>query len=53
MHPAPQLVERLALIFHDWCATSNDAVGSSRFMLDQTNLFRGHGLGSFVEWCAR
>ena len=35
-----QLVERLALVFHDWFATSNDAVGSSRLMLDQTNLFR-------------
>jgi uncharacterized protein (DUF1800 family) len=34
-------------VFHDWWATSNDAVGSSRFMLDQTNLFRTHGLGSF------
>ena len=44
-----QLVERLALVFHDWWATSNDAVGSSRFMLDQTNLFRTHGLGSFAD----
>ena len=42
-----QLVERLALVFHDWFATSNDAVGSSRLMLDQTNLFRAHGLGNF------
>ena len=42
-----QLVERLALVFHDWFATSNDAVGSSRFMLDQTNLFRAHGLRNF------
>ena len=25
-----QLIERLALVFHDWFATSNDAVGSSR-----------------------
>ena len=42
-----QLVERLALVFHDWFATSNDAVGSSRLMLDQTNIFRGRGLGDF------
>ena len=42
-----QLIERLALVFHDWFATSNEAVGSSRFMLDQTNLFRAHGLRNF------
>ncbi len=42
-----QLVERLSLVFHDWFATSNDAVGSSRLMLDQTNLFRANGLGNF------
>ena len=42
-----QLIERLSLVFHDWFATSNDAVGSSRFMLDQTNLFRAHGLRNF------
>jgi hypothetical protein len=44
-----QLVERLALVFHDWFATSNDAVGSNRFMLGQTNLFRAHGLGNFKQ----
>ena len=44
-----QLVERLALVFHDWWATSNDAVGSSEFMLEQTNVFRTHGLGSFSD----
>ena len=42
-----QLVERLALVFHDWWATSNDAVGSNKLMLDQTNVFRANGLGSF------
>jgi hypothetical protein len=42
-----QLVERLALVFHDWFATSNDAVGSNRLMLDQTNVFRANGLGNF------
>ena len=44
-----QLVERLALVFHDWWATTNDAVGSNEMMLDQTNVFRAHGLGSFRE----
>jgi hypothetical protein len=43
-----QLVERLALVFHDWFATSNDAVGSNRLMLDQTNVFRANGLGNFA-----
>ena len=44
-----QLVERLALVFHDWWATSNAAVGSNRLMLAQTDLFRVHGLGSFRD----
>jgi Protein of unknown function (DUF1800) len=44
-----QLVERLALIFHDWWATSNEAVGASHFMLEQTNVLRTHGLGSFAD----
>jgi uncharacterized protein (DUF1800 family) len=34
-------------VFHDWFATSNDAVGSARLMLNQTNLFRTHGLRNF------
>jgi uncharacterized protein (DUF1800 family) len=41
------LVERMALVWHDWFATSNDGVGSQRLMLDQNELFRQHGLGSF------
>ncbi len=44
-----QLVERLALVFHDWWATTNDAVGSNEMMLAQTNVFRQYGLGSFRE----
>jgi len=44
-----QLVERLSLVFHDWWATTNDAVGSNEMMLAQTNVFRQHGLGSFRE----
>ena len=43
------LIERLALVFHDWFATSNVSVLSQRLMLDQTDLFRSHCLGSFRE----
>ena len=43
------LVERMALIWHDWFATSNDGVGSQQLMLDQVQLFREKGLGSFDE----
>jgi len=43
-----QLIERLALVFHDWWATSNDAVGAARLTVAQTNIFRTHGLGSFA-----
>ena len=38
------LVERMALIFHDWFATSNDKVGNARLMIDQTDLFRSRRL---------
>jgi uncharacterized protein (DUF1800 family) len=41
------LVERMALVWHDWFATSNDGVGSQRLMLRQNRLFRRHALGSF------
>ena len=43
------LVERMALVWHDWFATSNDGVGSQKLMLDQNALFRTHGLGSFRD----
>jgi uncharacterized protein (DUF1800 family) len=43
------LVERMALVWHDWFATSNDGVGSQRLMLNQNQLFREHGLGSFSD----
>jgi uncharacterized protein (DUF1800 family) len=43
------LVERLALVFHDWFATSMAGVDNQAWMLDQTNLFRKHGLGSFKD----
>jgi uncharacterized protein (DUF1800 family) len=44
-----QLVERLALVFHDWWATRRDGVSTNAEMLSQTNLFRAHGLGSFRD----
>jgi len=43
------LVERMALVWHDWFATSNSGVGSQRLMLNQNGLFRDHGLGSFKQ----
>jgi uncharacterized protein (DUF1800 family) len=41
------LVERMALVWHDWFATSNAGVNSQRLMLNQNELFRRTGLGSF------
>ena len=46
VHPLP---ERMALIFHDWFATSNAGVDDARLMIDQSNLFRSGGLGSFLQ----
>jgi uncharacterized protein (DUF1800 family) len=43
------LVERMTLVWHDWFATSNDGVDSQRLMLNQNQLFRDHGLGSFKQ----
>jgi uncharacterized protein (DUF1800 family) len=43
------LVERMTLVWHDWFATSNSGVGSQRLMLNQNQLLRVHGLGSFQE----
>jgi uncharacterized protein (DUF1800 family) len=43
------LVERMALVWHDWFATSNDGVGSQKLMLQQNELFRRNGLGSFEQ----
>ncbi|HET7568858.1 MAG TPA: DUF1800 family protein [Gaiellaceae bacterium] len=47
------LVERMALVWHDWFATSNDGVSSQRLMLRQNQLFRDHGLGSFHDLLER
>jgi uncharacterized protein (DUF1800 family) len=41
------LVERMTLVWHDWFATSNDEVGSSRLMMRQNKLFRKLALKSF------
>lgn len=43
------LVERMALVWHDWFATSNFGVGSQRLMLRQNQLLRRHSLGSFRD----
>lgn len=41
------LQERMALIWHDWFATSNDGVGNQGLMLAQNATLRRNGLGSF------
>lgn len=43
-----QLVERLALNFHDWFSTNENGI-PNMLMLTQTNVFRAHGLGSFED----
>jgi uncharacterized protein (DUF1800 family) len=43
------LVERMALIFHDWFATSLANVSKQQQMIDQSNLFRSHCFGSFLD----
>ena len=43
------LVERMALVWHDWFATSNQGVASQQLMLDQIDMFRGNALGSFKD----
>jgi len=43
------LVERMALVWHDWFATSNAGVASQRLMLDQNSLFRTNWSGSFQQ----
>jgi uncharacterized protein (DUF1800 family) len=43
------LVERMALVWHDWFATSNDTVNSQQLMLNQVQTFRDKGLGTFDD----
>jgi uncharacterized protein (DUF1800 family) len=43
------LVERIALIFHDWFGLRRDDVGQMDLVMDHIELFRQKGLGSFRE----
>jgi len=43
------LVERMALVFHDWFATSNASVSHQQQLIDQSNLFRSACFGSFLD----
>ena len=43
------LVERMALVFHDWFATSQRGVSKQQQMIDQSNLFRAACFGSFLD----
>lgn len=43
------LIERMAFIWHDWFANSNEKVNSQRRMLEQNQLFREGALGSFYD----
>ena len=45
------LVERMALVWHDWFATSNDGVGSQRLMLTRTNSSARTASGRFRICC--
>ncbi len=42
-------VERMALVWHDWFATSNAGVGDRDLMLRQNRLFRRLALGRFSD----
>jgi hypothetical protein len=43
------LVERMALVFHDWFATSNANVSKAQQTIDQSHLFRSRCFGSFLD----
>jgi uncharacterized protein (DUF1800 family) len=43
------LVERMALVWHDWFATQRVGGIPQRGMIDQNQLFRTHALGSFAQ----
>ena len=43
------LVERMALVLHDWFATSTASVSTAQQMIDQSNLFRAGCFGSFLD----
>ena len=46
------LVERMALVFHDWFATSNDGVSQQQQMIDQSNLFRSRRASARSATCS-
>jgi uncharacterized protein (DUF1800 family) len=39
----------MALVWHDWFATSQGGVSTPQQMIDQSNLFRADGFGSFLD----
>ncbi len=43
------LVERMALIFHDWFGLRRDDVGQMDLVFAHIDLYRRHGLGSFRD----
>jgi hypothetical protein len=43
------LVERMALIFHDWFGLRRDDVGQMDLVMAHIDLYRTHGLGSFRD----
>jgi uncharacterized protein (DUF1800 family) len=43
------LVERMALVWHDWFATQRVGGIPQKGMIDQNELFRRHALGSFAQ----
>jgi hypothetical protein len=43
------LVERMALVLHDWFATSQGGVSRPKQMMDQSDLFRERCFGSFSD----
>lgn len=43
------LIERMALIFHDWFGLRRDDVGDMKLVMAHVELYRKHSLGSFRE----
>ena len=43
------MIERMALVWHNWFATSNLGVASQQLMLAQNEMFRENALGSFSD----
>src|SRR5579864_5489000 len=43
------MIERMALVWHNWFATSNLGVASQQLMLAQNEMFRENALGSFKD----